>query len=52
MPNPTGYQAAEMTEVRQGETVVVFGAGPVGIFAAKSAWLLGADWVFVVDHVE
>ena len=44
MSNPTGYQAAEMTEVRQGETVVVFGAGPVGIFAAKSAWLLGADW--------
>jgi threonine dehydrogenase-like Zn-dependent dehydrogenase len=32
--------------------VVVFGAGPVGIFAARSAWLLGAGRVIVVDHVE
>jgi threonine dehydrogenase-like Zn-dependent dehydrogenase len=32
--------------------VVVFGAGPVGIFAAKSAWLMGAGRVIVVDHVE
>ncbi len=49
---PTGYQAAEMGEIKQGDTVVVFGAGPVGIFAAKSAWLLGAGRVIVVDHVE
>ena len=49
---PTGYQAAEMGDIRQGETVVVFGAGPVGIFAAKSAWLLGAGRVIVVDHVD
>lgn len=49
---PTGYQAAEMGEIRQGDTVVVFGAGPVGIFAAKSAWLLGAGRVIVVDHIE
>ncbi|MDB5730214.1 MAG: glutathione-dependent formaldehyde dehydrogenase [Variovorax sp.] len=49
---PTGYQAAEMGEIEQGDTVVIFGAGPVGIFAAKSAWLLGADRVIVVDHVE
>ena len=49
---PTGNQAAEMGEIRQGETVVVFGAGPVGIFAAKSACLLGARRVIVVDHVE
>jgi threonine dehydrogenase-like Zn-dependent dehydrogenase len=49
---PTGYQAAEMGDIEQGDTVVVFGAGPVGIFAAKSAWLLGAGRVIVVDHVE
>jgi threonine dehydrogenase-like Zn-dependent dehydrogenase len=49
---PTGYQAAEMGGIREGDTVVIFGAGPVGIFAAKSAWLLGAGRVIVVDHVE
>ncbi|MDB5935270.1 MAG: glutathione-dependent formaldehyde dehydrogenase [Massilia sp.] len=49
---PTGYQAAEMGDIKQGDTVVVFGAGPVGIFAAKSAWLMGAGRVIVVDHVE
>lgn len=49
---PTGYQAAEMGGIEEGDTVVVFGAGPVGIFAAKSAWLLGAGRVIVVDHVE
>lgn len=49
---PTGYQAAEMGGIEEGDTVVVFGAGPVGIFAAKSAWLMGAGRVIVVDHVE
>jgi threonine dehydrogenase-like Zn-dependent dehydrogenase len=49
---PTGYQAAEMGGIEQGDTVVIFGAGPVGIFAAKSAWLLGAGRVIVVDHIE
>ena len=49
---PTGYQGAEMGDIQQGDTVVVFGAGPVGIFAAKSAWLMGAGRVIVVDHVE
>jgi threonine dehydrogenase-like Zn-dependent dehydrogenase len=49
---PTGYQAAEMGDIEEGDTVVVFGAGPVGIFAAKSAWLLGAGRVIVVDHVD
>ena len=49
---PTGYQAAEMGGIQEGDTVVIFGAGPVGIFAAKSAWLLGAGRVIVVDHVE
>jgi threonine dehydrogenase-like Zn-dependent dehydrogenase len=49
---PTGYQAAEMGGIQEGDTVVVFGAGPVGLMAAKSAWLLGAGRVIVVDHLE
>jgi threonine dehydrogenase-like Zn-dependent dehydrogenase len=48
---PTGYQAAEMGDIQEGDTVVVFGAGPIGIFAAKSAWLMGAGRVIVVDQV-
>ena len=48
---PTGYQAAEMGEIHAGETVVVFGCGPVGLFAQKAAWLLGAGRVIAVDHV-
>jgi len=48
---PTGYQAAEMGDIREGDTVVVFGAGPIGLFAARSAWLMGAGRVIVVDHV-
>ncbi len=47
---PTGYQAAEMGEIKPGETVIVFGAGPVGLVSAKSAWLLGAGRVIVVDE--
>lgn len=49
---PTGYQAAEMGEIKEGDTVVVFGAGPVGLFAAKSSWLMGAGRVIVVDHID
>jgi len=49
---PTGYQAAEMGEIKPGETVCVFGAGPVGLFTAKSAWLMGAGRVIVVDGVD
>jgi threonine dehydrogenase-like Zn-dependent dehydrogenase len=49
---PTGYQAAEMGGIQEGDTVVVFGAGPVGLFAAKSSWLMGAGRVIVVDHLE
>jgi threonine dehydrogenase-like Zn-dependent dehydrogenase len=49
---PTGYQAAEMGEIKPGETVVVFGCGPVGLFAQKSAWLMGAGRVIAVDHVD
>jgi threonine dehydrogenase-like Zn-dependent dehydrogenase len=49
---PTGYQAAEMGGIKKGDTVVVFGAGPVGIMAAKCAWLFGAGRVIVIDHLE
>jgi len=48
---PTGYQAAEMGEIKGGESVIVFGCGPVGLFAMKSAWLMGAGRVIAVDHV-
>jgi threonine dehydrogenase-like Zn-dependent dehydrogenase len=49
---PTGYQAAEMGGVRDGDVVAVFGCGPVGLVAARSAWLLGASRVVAVDRVE
>ncbi|UYQ91798.1 glutathione-dependent formaldehyde dehydrogenase [Chitinophaga horti] len=49
---PTGYQAAEMGGIKPGDTVVVFGAGPVGIMAAKCSWLFGAARVIVIDHIE
>lgn len=49
---PTGYQAAEMGEIKDGDTVVIFGAGPIGLLAAKCSWLMGAGRVIVVDHLD
>src|SRR5699024_5646305 len=49
---PTGYHATELAGVKPGETVAVYGAGPVGLMAAYSAQLKGASRVFVVDHVQ
>lgn len=49
---PTGYQAAEMAGIKKGDSVVIFGAGPVGLFAAKCAWFMGAGRVLVVDEYE
>ena len=49
---PTGYQAAEMGGINEGDTVFVFGAGPVGLMAAKCAWFFGAGRVVVIDHVN
>jgi len=49
---PTGYQAAEMAGIRKGDTVVIFGAGPIGIMAARCAWLFGAARVIVFDYLE
>ena len=46
---PTGYTGIDWGEVYGGETVAIFGAGPVGIMAAKSAWLRGAALVINVD---
>ncbi|WP_432522875.1 zinc-dependent alcohol dehydrogenase [Kineococcus sp. SYSU DK006] len=48
----TGYFGAQLGEIRQGDVVVVFGAGPVGLVAAASAWLMGAGRVIVVDHLD
>lgn len=49
---PTGYQAAEMGGIKKGDTVVVFGAGPIGIMAAKCSWLFGAGRVIIIDELE
>ncbi len=49
---PTGYFGAQLGDIREGDVVVVFGAGPVGLFAARSAWLMGAGRVIVVDHLR
>jgi threonine dehydrogenase-like Zn-dependent dehydrogenase len=49
---PTGYQAAEMAGIKKGDTVVIFGAGPIGIMAAKCSWLFGAGRVVVIDQLD
>lgn len=48
---PTGYMAAENAQIEPGDTVAVWGCGPVGQFAIKSAWMLGAGRVIAVDRV-
>lgn len=48
----TGYFGAQLGDIREGDTVVVFGAGPVGLYAAASSWLMGAGRVIVVDQLE
>jgi len=48
----TGYFGAQLGDISEGDVVVVFGAGPVGLFAAKSAWLMGAGRVIVIDHLD
>jgi glutathione-independent formaldehyde dehydrogenase len=48
---PTGYHGCELAQVSPGESVAVYGAGPVGLMAAYSALLRGASKVFVVDRV-
>jgi threonine dehydrogenase-like Zn-dependent dehydrogenase len=48
---PTGYFGAKLAEIKSGDTVAVFGCGPVGQFAIISAFLQGAARVIAVDHV-
>ncbi|MFN3892616.1 MAG: zinc-dependent alcohol dehydrogenase [Beijerinckiaceae bacterium] len=48
---PTGWQAAKQCDIEPTDTVAVWGAGPVGQFAAKSAMILGAKQVVVIDNV-
>jgi len=48
---PTGYMAAENCDIEPGETVAVWGCGPVAQFAIKSAWMLGAGRVIAIDCV-
>ena len=47
---PTAYQAAENCNIQPGDTVAVWGLGPVGLLAVKSAFLLGAHRVIAIDH--
>jgi threonine dehydrogenase-like Zn-dependent dehydrogenase len=48
---PTGYMAAENCNIQMGDTVAVWGCGPVGLFTIKSAFLLGAERVIAIDHI-
>ena len=48
---PTGYMAAENCNIQPGDTIAVWGCGPVGQFAIKSAYLLGAARVIAIDRV-
>jgi threonine dehydrogenase-like Zn-dependent dehydrogenase len=48
---PTGYMAAENCDIKPGDTVAVWGCGPVGQFAIRSAFMLGADRVIAIDRI-
>ncbi|MGA9522276.1 MAG: zinc-dependent alcohol dehydrogenase [Myxococcaceae bacterium] len=48
----TGYQASEMLNLQGGETVLVLGCGPVGLFACWAAWAMGAGRVIAVDQYD
>lgn len=48
---PTGWMAAENCEIEEGDTVAVWGCGPVGLFAIQSALIMGAHKVIAIDHV-
>lgn len=49
---PTGYMAADVCNIQPGEVVAVWGCGPVGQFAIKSAYMLGAEKVIAIDRFE
>jgi threonine dehydrogenase-like Zn-dependent dehydrogenase len=48
---PTGYMAAENCQIEHGDTVAIWGCGPVGQFAIQSAWMFGAERVIAIDRV-
>ena len=47
---PTGYMAAEFCDIKPGDTIAIWGCGPVGLFAIQSAFKLGAHRVIAIDH--
>ncbi|MGA7323203.1 MAG: alcohol dehydrogenase catalytic domain-containing protein [Rhodomicrobium sp.] len=49
---PTGYFGADIAEITPGDTVAVFGSGPVGQFVIASAKLMGAGRIFAIDRIE
>jgi threonine dehydrogenase-like Zn-dependent dehydrogenase len=49
---PTGYMGAEMCDIQGGDVIAIWGAGPVGQFAAASALMLGAERVILIDRFE
>ena len=49
---PTGYMAAENAQIKDGDTVAIWGCGPVGQFAIRSAQLMGAGRVVAIDEVS
>jgi threonine dehydrogenase-like Zn-dependent dehydrogenase len=49
---PTGFFGADIAEIREGDTVAVFGCGPVGLFAIESAKLLNAGRILAVDQLD
>ncbi|MBV9136747.1 MAG: zinc-binding dehydrogenase, partial [Hyphomicrobiales bacterium] len=48
---PTGYMAAEFCDIKEGDTIAIWGCGPVGQFAIRSAFLLGAERVLAIDTI-
>ncbi len=48
---PTGYMAAENCDIKKGQTIAVWGCGPVGLFSIMSAFVLGAERVIAIDTI-
>ncbi|MBS1625252.1 MAG: glutathione-dependent formaldehyde dehydrogenase [Bacteroidetes bacterium] len=49
---PTGYTGVVKAGIKPGDTVAIFGSGPVGLMAQKSAWLMGAGRVIALDYLD
>jgi threonine dehydrogenase-like Zn-dependent dehydrogenase len=49
---PTGFMAAENCNIQPGDTIAVWGCGPVGLLAMKSAFMLGAERVIAIDRIK